>query len=224
MSRRLTRSRPTPYALAVAIDHVLLDADGVIQDLPGGWHAAMEPYLGANTAEFLLETWSDELPMLVGEGDYWPILEAGLQKYQATAGVHEVYREVWCRLELVESSILLVHQLRAAGYGVHLATNQEEHRGGFMRTELGYDELFDVSCYSYDLGALKPDEAFFTEAVTRIGSEASQVLFIDDTKANVEGARRAGLVAEHWHFTEGHEVLLDHLSRHGVKWQTGRAP
>ena len=28
------------------IRHVLLDADGVVQDLPGGWRAALEPFLG----------------------------------------------------------------------------------------------------------------------------------------------------------------------------------
>ncbi|GAB3833458.1 hypothetical protein [Kribbella italica] len=99
------------------IRHVLLDADGVLQDLPGGWYAAMEPYVGERAREFLHRTWIDELPMLAGRGDY----------------------------------------------GVHLATNQECYRGAHMRTVLGYDDLFDVSCYSYDLGVAKPDPEFFAK-------------------------------------------------------------
>ncbi len=61
------------------ITHVLLDADGVLQDLPGGWYAAMEPFLGDRAREFLHRTWTDELPTLAGEGDYLPMLEATLR-------------------------------------------------------------------------------------------------------------------------------------------------
>ena len=207
----------------MAIAHVLLDADGVLQDLPGGWHAAMEPYLGDSTGQFLQETWSDELPMLVGRGDYMPVLEQSLVKYEANASVEEIYREVWCRIDLVPETVAVVHQLRHAGYGVHLATNQERYRGSYMRTELGYDELFDISCYSYDIGAMKPDQAFFDEATARIGANASELLFIDDTEENVEGARRAGLAAEHWHFSQGHDVLIGHLARHGLALGTSTA-
>jgi putative hydrolase of the HAD superfamily len=200
----------------VTIQHVLFDADGVMQDVPGGWAHAMRPYLGDQTVAFLDETWSDELPMLAGVGDYMPILEATLEKYGVTTPVAEVYADVWHRIETIETSIELVRQLRAAGYGVHLATNQEQYRGGYMRTELGYDELFDVSCYSYDIGAVKPDAAFFEEALRRISSDAASVLFIDDTVQNVEGARSLGMAAEHWHFDHGHEALMTRLARHHV--------
>lgn len=39
------------------IRHLLFDADGVLQDIPGGWYAAMEPYLGGKSREFLHQTW-----------------------------------------------------------------------------------------------------------------------------------------------------------------------
>jgi hypothetical protein len=44
--------RPTRSA-ASGIRHVLFDADGVIQSLPGGWYAAIEPYVGERAEEFL---------------------------------------------------------------------------------------------------------------------------------------------------------------------------
>jgi putative hydrolase of the HAD superfamily len=201
----------------VAIEHVLFDADGVLQDVPGGWYGAMKPFLGDRTQEFFDETWSDELPMLAGEGDYMVVLEETLIKYGVTEPVDVIYRAVWHRIELVDSTIALVNELRTAGYGVHLGTNQEKYRGGHMRTALGYDDLFDVSCYSYDIGAVKPHTAFFHEALTRIGAEPSSVLFIDDTVQNVHAAREAGLAAEHWHFDQGHDVLLTRLADHGVR-------
>lgn len=198
------------------IRHVLFDADGVLQDLPGGWYVAMEPFLGDRVREFLHETWDDELPMLVGQGDYLPVLAEALARYGVTAPAEEIFAAVWHDLVVIDETVALVHELRRAGYGVHLGTNQELHRGTHMRTALGYDDLFDVSCYSYELGAAKPDPEFFVRAADRIGSEPAAILFIDDNLANVESARDVGLAAEHWVFTDGHDVLLDHLARHGV--------
>jgi FMN phosphatase YigB (HAD superfamily) len=199
-----------------SVRHVLLDADGVLQDLPGGWYAAMEPYLGDRAREFLHETWADEMPMLAGCGDYMPVLAATLQNYGVVTPVAEMYAAVWKNIAVIEESIGIVQALKRNGYGVHLGTNQERYRGGHMRTALGYDDLFDVSCYSYDLGVAKPDPAFFAQAARRIGADVETILFIDDTARNVDGARAAGMLAEQWDFTQGHDVLLGLFSKHGV--------
>ena len=53
---------------------MLFDPDGVLQVVPGGWYAAMEPYLGERAREFLHQTWKDEFPTLAGQGDYMPML------------------------------------------------------------------------------------------------------------------------------------------------------
>ena len=208
---------------ASPVEHVLLDADGVLQELPGGWYAAMEPYLGDRARDFLHETWADELPMLAGDGDYLPLLAESLRRWGVETPVDEVYAAVWHRIELVEESIELVRALRAAGYGVHLATNQERHRAAYMRSVLGYDELFDVSCYSYELGVAKPDPEFFVRATERIGADPGRVLFVDDNASNVDGARAAGLHAERWEFGQGHDLLHDLFDRYGVRLrETGR--
>jgi putative hydrolase of the HAD superfamily len=195
---------------------VLFDADGVLQVVPGGWYAAMKPYLGDRAREFLHQTWRDELPTLAGQGDYLPMLAATLVEYGVTVPVEDIYRDVWHRIERVEDSFTLVEALRRSGYGVHLGTNQEQHRGGHMRSTLGYDLIFDTSCYSYELGFAKPDPAFFIEAARRIGADPGAVLFVDDSAKNVEGARAAGLAAVQWDVDQGHEALTDALARHGV--------
>ena len=195
---------------------MLFDADGVLQELPGGWYAAMEPYLGERARQFLHETWVDELPMLAGRGDYMPLLEATLQRYGVIRPVHEVYDAVWKNIVVIDESILVVEALRRNGYGVHLGTNQERYRGNHMRTTLGYDDLFDVSCYSYDLGVAKPDPEFFTRAADRIGADVETILFVDDNALNVDAARTAGMAAEHWDFTRGHAVLHELFAKHGV--------
>jgi putative hydrolase of the HAD superfamily len=201
---------------APAIRHVLFDADGVLQELPGGWLAAAEPYLGERALEFLERAYEAHLPTLAGQGDYLVILAGVLADFGIAAALADIYRDIWLGMEPAPASLAVVRALRVNGYGVHLGTNQDRHRAAHMREVLGYDALFDVSCYSWELGAAKPDPVFFTEAVRRIGGEPSAILFIDDSIRNVAAARDAGLTAEQWSLDEGHDALHALLARHGI--------
>jgi putative hydrolase of the HAD superfamily len=203
-------------AAGPGIRHVMFDADGVLQNLPGGWIAAAEPFFGARALEFLQRSYEAELPTLAGQGDHLAILTATLAEFGVTVPVADVYRGIWLSMEPVAASLAMVRALRQGGYGVHLGTNQERYRAVHMREVLGYDALFDVSCYSWELGAAKPDLAFFIEAARRIGAEPSAILFIDDNAQNVAAAREAGLSAEQWCVDDGHDVLHGLLARHGV--------
>jgi putative hydrolase of the HAD superfamily len=203
-------------AAGPGIRHVMFDADGVLQNLPGGWIAAAEPFFGARALEFLQRSYEAELPTLAGQGDHLAILTATLAEFGVTVPVADVYRGIWLSMEPVAASLAVVRALRRGGYGVHLGTNQERYRAVHMREVLGYDALFDVSCYSWELGAAKPDLAFFIEAARRIGAEPSAILFIDDNAQNVAAAREAGLSAEQWCVDDGHAVLHGLLARHGV--------
>ncbi|UJP41664.1 HAD-IA family hydrolase [Cellulomonas palmilytica] len=177
----------------------------------------MEPYVGDRARELLHRAWESEKPLLAGAGGaYLPYLEAILGEFGVTAPTEQVYADVWLRIERVPATFDIVEALRRNGYGVHLGTNQERERGEHMRTALGYDAVFDVSCYSYDLGVIKPDARFFVEASRRIGAPPASILFIDDTLANVEAARTAGMTAVRWAVGEGHDALLDRLAAHGV--------
>jgi putative hydrolase of the HAD superfamily len=201
---------------APAIRHIMFDADGVLQDLPGGWIAAAEPFFGERTLEFLERSYEAHLPTLAGQGDHMTILAAILADFGITVPVADVYRGIWLGIEPAAASFAIVRALRGRGYGVHLGTNQERYRTAHMREMLGYDALFDVCCYSCELGAAKPDVAFFAEAAKRIGAEPATVLFIDDSTRNVEGARTAGFAAEQWCLDDGYDTLHDLFARHGV--------
>ena len=47
------------------------------------------------------------------------------------------------------------------------------------------------------MGLRKPERASFDYFAREIGVPAARILFFDDTAANVEGARAAGLAAVH---------------------------
>jgi putative hydrolase of the HAD superfamily len=194
----------------------VFDADGVLQQIPGGWLTSAEPFFGERAGEFLHEALNREAPWLVGRSDRLLWLEAARERFGVTAAAEEVYAAVWLNVVVDAASVELVRRVRAAGYGVHLGTNQDRQRGVHMRQSFGYDSLFDVSCYSYDLGVAKPDVEFFREAVRRIGASAGDIVFVDDTESNVFSARAAGLAAIRWNGDEGHDLLVCRLAKHGV--------
>jgi HAD superfamily hydrolase (TIGR01509 family) len=202
-----TSARSKRRVAASPIWHVMFDADGVLQHAPGGWKAGAEPYLGERTMEFLSRAYDDELPALAGQREFLPLLAAAMADFGVTAPLEEVHRAIWLQIEPVEHTLALVRALRRNGYGVHLGTNQERNRAAHMREALGYDALFDVSCYSWELGVCKPDGAFFAEAARRIGAEPAAILFIDDKASNVAAARDVGLAAEQWSLQDGHDTL-----------------
>ncbi|GAB2490149.1 hypothetical protein GCM10027063_34300 [Promicromonospora xylanilytica] len=198
------------------IRHVLFDADGVLQESRDGFYASAEALLGERAREILNLASEYERPLLAGDDDFLPLLADVLRQYDVDVAPADLFAAVWQNIATSPASLELVGELRDAGYGVHLGTNQVRRRADYMRAALPYDELFDVKLYSCDLGVAKPDAAFFQKAATRIGAEPAAILFIDDHSPNVEGARSTGMPAVQWRIKEGHDVLLERLAEHGV--------
>lgn len=57
--------------------------------------------------------------------------------------------------------------------------------------------LFHGAYYSCELGMRKPNLDIFHHVIARHGIDRARTLFIDDSPQHVEGARKAGLQAEH---------------------------
>jgi glucose-1-phosphatase len=67
------------------------------------------------------------------------------------------------------------------------------------------DQYFEKAFYSHIMGKRKPNAEAFTHLLSLAGITASETLFVDDTPANVEGARAAGL--QGYHLPPGETVL-----------------
>lgn len=96
-----------------------------------------------------------------------------------------------------ESLLNFVPELRAAGVYCYIATNQERYRGAYIKNVM-FPEQFDGYFVSALVGRKKPDPDFFTSIIKLIqkdipGIDTKEILFIDDSQENVEGARQVGL-------------------------------
>ncbi len=96
-------------------------------------------------------------------------------------------------LDLVEYA----RSLRQRGYTVALLSNDSPALADKLHT-LHISDLFDPTVISALIGVMKPDPKAFQITLERMGRPASEVIFVDDMDANVEGARKLGIHAIHY--------------------------
>ncbi|MFD7157436.1 HAD family hydrolase [Kribbella sp. NPDC059898] len=194
---------------------VLFDADGVIQRPTFDWWARLGALVPTDKEAFVRDLMAAERPALVGKIDFREALGDVLRRWKSTASVAEAI-EPWRWFEAEPEVVELIQKLRAAGIECHLATNQQAYRRRIMQDERGYGAWFDRTFYSCDLGLAKPDPAYFREILRVIDLPASEVLFIDDNAANIEGALSVGLRAELYDLSAGVPALVELLRRHDL--------
>jgi putative hydrolase of the HAD superfamily len=195
---------------------VLFDADGVLQRAVPGWKANLEALVTPGRAEeFLAEVMLSERGPLRGESSFRDELAKVLTRWNVTAPLDEVLAN-WTRIEVFPDMVEVVRELRATGTACYLATNQQAFRTAYMRANLGYDDLLDGAFYSCELDLAKPDPAYFGTILERIARTGAETLFLDDNESNVEGARAAGLRAEHFPPDAGAVVLRELLTRYSL--------
>ena len=97
---------------------------------------------------------------------------------QEFAGAFEMFQSLGSRIPIYafSNSNVLHRQLWVGKYADTLAL---------------FRDVF-VSC---DLGLRKPEAAAFRRVMASIGADAENILFFDDTRENVDGARRVGMSA-----------------------------
>lgn len=68
----------------------------------------------------------------------------------------------------------------------------------FAEAGIPVDKIFKKCYMSFEMKALKPSEAFYKSVIQDIGLTSEQLLFIDDSHRNVDGAIDAGLPAVYY--------------------------
>ena len=197
---------------------VLFDCDGVLQRPANDWAGEIGTLTGLDGAgldAFLDDISTAEQPVLDGSEPYAGPLGLVVADWGLAVDVAELL-QVWQHLAVDPGMLDAVRSLRARGFHCAIGTNQHQERAAYMRSELGYDQLFDPMFVSAEIGVAKPDPAYFRRALDRLGLPAGQVLFVDDVLANVESARSVGLVAEHFAKDAGRPELDRILALHDL--------
>jgi putative hydrolase of the HAD superfamily len=137
---------------------------------------------------------------LISEQKFWALVagELNLPNNQVGSLWYEAFSHVYTpKPEMFE----LAQLLKQNGYKTAVLSNTELPAVKYFR-EQNYD-MFDVTVFSCQEGAVKPQRGIYEVAIQRLAAEPSEVVFFDDKPQHVSGAVQAGLVAR----------LFDNISR-----------
>jgi putative hydrolase of the HAD superfamily len=92
----------------------------------------------------------------------------------------------------------------------------------FEEAGVPLDKIFLKSFLSYEMKALKPSASFYKAVIAEIGLPSEEMIFVDDSMKNVEGAVAAGLPAVFYQpGTDLSALLAEVLDDSSVKMEEG---
>ncbi|NRB10407.1 MAG: HAD-IA family hydrolase [Rickettsiaceae bacterium] len=202
------------------IKTVIFDVDGVIfktRDDNGAylWSRTIKNDLGLTSEHFsaiFSEKWDG---IIRGKIDLNEHLQTIFQEnlFKDLAVTPQQYTQYWLNHDYhVNQDILsLVESLEIPCY---LGTNQECLRTSHILNTVGY--CFKGCFASYKIGFIKPEQEFFQHIQETLLLPPHELLLIDDTKNNIDGAQRCGWHVYHYqndidgliNFLKIHETIL----------------
>jgi len=156
--------------------------------------------LEVDAREFTVRFRTDVLPRMVPGEDYGDILRGLLgplsdeQVDRFVDAEHEAWRPAHA---LLGGAHALLDALRERGLRTGIVANAWPEPGRVLRRDLedlGVAERVDVTVFSTDVGARKPDPRIFLHAVDALGVDPVDALFVGDRLLDdVQGAAELGM-------------------------------
>lgn len=91
----------------------------------------------------------------------------------------------------------IVKKLRAHGIGVAILSDQTNWLDELNKRD-DFFKYFDIVFNSYHLGKSKMDPSHFSDTASHLDRVPQRLLFVDDTEAHCETARKIGMKAIHF--------------------------
>ena len=189
------------------IKALIFDMGGVLVDLDiEDCKNAFKEYLGYYNIDNIIDAchqkgiYGDlEEGTLSAEG----FREAVLADSRPGSLAEDVDRAMWHILVGIEPYKADMLRKLAGSYELYLLSNNNpiclpHARSIFKEAGIPLEDIFKKCYYSFEMKALKPSEAFYKAVIEDVGMSGEEMLFIDDSRRNVEGAIAAGLPAGYY--------------------------
>jgi HAD superfamily hydrolase (TIGR01509 family) len=132
--------------------------------------------------------------------DFASAIATQAERFPEFAGEVRMFHERWIETlgGPIDENVALLRRLRASGKPVYALSNFA--RETFALAERHHDFLseFDDRVISGHVGVVKPDARIYEILFERVGRRPSELLFIDDSVANVRASEALGMAAIHF--------------------------
>lgn len=123
---------------------------------------------------------------------------------EAFTGIFDLIEPVWSAVQTVRSAV-----------PVHLFSNTSELHETWLFEAWPQFRDFDGGFFSWRMGCMKPDDAFYNHALEVLQLPPEQIAYVDDLPANIETGRRMGFHCHQYDF-RNHGALLEFLTGCGL--------
>jgi putative hydrolase of the HAD superfamily len=194
----------------LTIKAICFDADGVVINPQLLYAKRLDEEYGITreiTADFFGGPFND---CLIGKAHLMDELPPYLNAW-GWPHTPEKFLHDWMTTDHVidERMVEAIRRLRRQGFVCCLTTNQERNRAAYMRAAMGFHNIFDHLFISCEIGAQKPQYAYYQHIENTLCLKKEEILFFDDGLNNVKAAYKFGWHAEVYTTFESFERSLE---------------
>ena len=183
---------------------MIFDMGGVLVDLDiEDCKRAFKDYLGYDEIDSIIDAchqkgiYGDLEEGKLSANEFRSIVLAGSRPESRPEDVDRAMSHILVGIEPAKAELL---KRLSESYDLYLLSNNNPicipHSGRiFADAGVPLDKIFRKSFLSYEMKALKPSYSFYKAVIDEIGLPSEEMLFIDDSQKNVDGAIAAGLPA-----------------------------
>ncbi|MFO7584387.1 MAG: HAD-IA family hydrolase [Anaerolineales bacterium] len=192
---------------------ILTDLDGVIRHWNSGVLHRKEASLGLKSGHLFSISFEKTLLSQVITGKISDNQWRGLVQARLSNQIGELLSNelvaAWTDSTVrIDKIILKIYKAHFPKAKVFLTTNATTRLNQDLSSH-GLDGLFDGIFNSSELGAAKPDKAYFKEVMKRLRLTSEYIIYVDDSAANVQAAQHLGIKS---HLYQDHARLTTFLS------------
>lgn len=120
-----------------------------------------------------------------------------VERFPEQAALIRAYDERWQEMvpRALDDTVAIMDELRARGRRLYAITNFSAEKMALERRRWPFLSWFDGMVVSGETGLVKPGAAIYRRLLSDHGLAAGDCLYIDDSAANVAGARAVGMHA-----------------------------
>ena len=126
------------------------------------------------------------------------MIDLGIEKYPGYQKEINHFMNEWIYgLVPIQSTIQLIQDLKEKGYPIYILSNIPKQALDYLQTIEILQPLLKRGIYSYQHQVNKPDIKIYEILMDTYNLAASDILFIDDKKENIETAKQLGMDTIH---------------------------
>ena len=122
-------------------------------------------------------------------------------KFPQHAKLIHAYHERWedSIVGPIEGTVQVLQKLKQRGYPLYGLSNWSAETFPLIRNKYKFFDLFDYILISGEVKMIKPEPGIFDLLLNRIGFQACDCVFIDDSEANIKVAIKLGFDTIRFH-------------------------